>query len=158
MSRELGADALASMFAPSTSKVWLHLITIDHDDMPTPLRVVDNTEDVVSRGNTYVACPFDVSFPKDDGIKLPSVRIRLGNVDQSFTEALRSVSDPPTVTMEIILTSAPDVVEAGPLRFVLKSIAADIVAIDGQLGYEEILQEAYPGDIFSATLFPGLWP
>lgn len=50
-----------------------------------------------------------------------------------------------------------DTVEVGPFDFKLKNVTYDSLAVEGDLMFENILDEPYPGDCFLPSTFPGLF-
>lgn len=95
----------------SASDPLLYLLTISHADLPTPIRLVRNTVDVVSRGNTYTAFPFNITLPGDgEGGQRPA-RIQIDNIDQRIVQTVRAIATPPTLLIEEVKGSALDTVE-----------------------------------------------
>ena len=70
--------------------------------------------DIVSRGNTFTAYPFDLSLPAEDPDQISTVQLSIDNVDHSFVQSLRQISSPVTATIEVVFASSPDTVETGP--------------------------------------------
>ena len=157
MSRALSTNAMRAAMATETGEVFLTLLTLEHSDLSEPIRGVCDTQDIVSRGETFIGCPFSFDLPADDGESVPRVMVRIDNVDREIVRNLRAISTPPTVTMEIVLASSPDLVEAGPFVMTLKSATYDALVIEGELGFEETLSAAYPADIFSPATAPGMF-
>ncbi len=156
--RTLSSDVLTAIHAQTTDKAFLNLLTIDHDDLPSPLRLVDNTENVTSRGNVYTAFPFRAALPPETENEVPRVQIMICNVDRSLMDEIRALVSPPSITLEVILASTPDTVEVGPFSFVMKSVDYDQVTIESTIGFEEdFLTEPFPAGRFSPTDFPGLF-
>lgn len=155
MPRSLSATALASMHAPQTGEVWLVLLTISNPGMTT-IRVVNNTEDVVSRGNTYQAFPFEIELPGEDPDSPSSARLRIDNVDKRIVEAVRSISTPPEVTIEVILASQPNTVEISYANLTLRSVEYDAGSVRGELVFESIFSEPVTLTI-TPNRFPGLF-
>jgi len=75
MPRTLSNAALASMNAQATGEVWLVLLTLSHPTLATPIRLVNNNEDVVSRGSTFLAFPFEVELPGEDPDQPPKAML-----------------------------------------------------------------------------------
>ena len=50
----------SDMFASATDEGLLVLLTIDHDDLSVPIRVVNNNANVQSRGDDFIAFSFDL--------------------------------------------------------------------------------------------------
>lgn len=155
--RTMTPEALASLYNSRTDLAWLILVTIDHADLDAPLRLVNNTEDIVSNLNTYVHFPFEMSLPTEFDDRPPSVSFRIDAVDQRIVQALRQLNSAPTVTLDIINTDDLDEVVMGPVEFELREARYDLMVIEGQLAFEPVLEEAYPGTRMTPSLFPGIF-
>ena len=64
MPRTLSNTARRALYAQETGEVFLLLLVISHPSLPAPIRVVNNSEDVVSGGFTYQRFPFELALPK----------------------------------------------------------------------------------------------
>jgi hypothetical protein len=158
MSRDLSSPMKSAIAAPETGEVALPLLTITHATLAQPIRVVSNTVDITSRGDLYIAWPFDVVWPDDREDQLPRVRLRIDNVDSSIGNALRSIRGRgPNVRLEVVLASSPDTIEAGPIDVVLKERDIDAGSVSGTLGAEDLLNEPFPADLFAPDKFAGLF-
>lgn len=157
MSYALSTTGKASIFAASTAQVWLHLLTIDHDDLASPIRLVDNTEAVISRGDTYLPFAFRPQIPAEVDGSLPKVEIQIDAVDQTIIAQLEELQTPPTITLEVIMAGTPDTVERGPWYFTIRSINYNALTIRSELTYEALTAEPFPYRRFSPLEFPGLF-
>ena len=157
MSRALSTAAKQAIFAPETDEVFLILVTISHPQLPAPLRAVNNTVNVTSRGDVFTAYPVRIDLPGESADEVARVQLQIDNVDRLILDTLRTLSEPPTVTVEVIMASTPDTVEAGPFAMTLHSAPYDALTVTGELAFEDILNEPFPGDTFSPALFPGLF-
>lgn len=155
--RDLSTTAKEAIHARVTSEAFLYLLTITHDDLPAPIRVVNNMEDVVSRSLTYTALAFEIPIPDSKDKELPSVQLVICNVDPAIVQAIRSISSPPSVTLELILDSDPDTVEAGPFNMTLRVGEYDQFTVSSTLRYEDILDEAFPSGKFDPPDWPALF-
>ena len=63
MARTVSATLEAAVYEQETNEIFHILLEIAHTDMSATLRFVNNTEDVVSNGDTYTAFPFLIDFP-----------------------------------------------------------------------------------------------
>ena len=158
MPRTLSSTAKQAIFAQETGEVFLMLITISHAALSPSLRFVGNTQDVVSRGDTYLGWPFRIALPAEFDDQLPTVQLQIDNVDRRIMEGVRALTSAPAVTLEVVLASAPDTVEAGPFAFTLKAADYDALVISGTLAFEDVLNEPYPQYAFTPGSFPGLFP
>ena len=156
MARTLSNAALTSMHAQETGQTWLVLVTISATSLPQPLRVVNNNEDITSRGNLYQAFPFDIILPGQDPDGTPKAILRFDNVDRTAIAAIRSVTAAPTVTLEVILASAPDTVEISFGGMSLRNVTYNAMSIEGELHVEPLLGEPITLNM-TPSRFPGLF-
>lgn len=154
--REIGAAALRQMLAANTSEVFLVLLTLTHPSMTT-LRVVNNTQSIVSRGNAYVAFPFSIALPQDVAERLATVQLTISNVDRRLVDEVRAIPDPISVTVEVIAASAPNAVEVGPFIFDMVGVDGNVNTLTATLSYEPLLNEPFPAGTFNPQEFPGLF-
>ncbi len=155
--RTLSPNALASAFAESTGEVWLLLCTIEHPEIEDgALRFVNNMESVTSRGELYIAFPFSVELPGEDAENLGEARLRIDNIDRMIVEVIRTITTPPTVTLEVVLASSPDTVEASFQGMTLRSVAYDAQSVSGVLKFEDISGEPMSLQM-TPQRFPGMF-
>lgn len=147
----------AAAYQQQTDEVPLVILTIDHDDLGSPIRYVNNNEDIVSNGDTYSKAGFDIKTPKRSPDELPRATISVCNVDREVIIAIRSISTKPDITISKILASDPDTVEEGPYEFKLSGVEYDAFVVSGNLTFDDIFDEPYPGDIFTPANAPGLF-
>jgi hypothetical protein len=167
MPRNLSQAMRAAAFAQETGEVLVLLVTLSHPSMTDDIRVASDGQDVVSRGQLYVAYPFEPFCPSDREDSPPRVSLRICNVDRRIVQAVRSIPTDPAaagggngplrVTLELVLASSPDLVEAGPYTFNLREVQFDALVVEGTLMYEDILNEPYPADVHTPARFPGLF-
>ena len=60
----LSNEARSSMFSEETSDGLLVLLTIDHAGITAPIRLVNNNVDIKSRGEDFLAFPFEIILPE----------------------------------------------------------------------------------------------
>lgn len=147
----------AAAFAQQTDQVFLVLVRISHTDLAADIRVVNNYENITHNGNTWVAFPFDIELPGDFEEALPTVRLTICNVDRQIVEALRTVSGPPTVVIKVVLASAPEDIQVGPITLTLREAQYNSLTVSGTLMPEDMLNEAYPCDSFTPAVAPGIF-
>ncbi len=143
-------------FAQETDQVFLILLEINHPSI-LPIRVVNNYENITSKGNEYIGFPFDIELPQDAEDALPQVKLTICNVDRQIVKAVREVQGPPTMTLSVVLASDPDAIQAGPYTLTLREVSYDSMAVTATIMPEDVLNEAYPGDFFTPAYFPALF-
>ena len=156
MARTLSNNALASIHAQETGEVWLVLLTITHDTLAQPIRVVNNNEDITSRGSVYQAFPFEIVLPGQDPDSLPKAALRFDNVERTAIATIRSIQTPPNVTLEVILASSPDNVEVSFPNLTLRNVTYNATAIEGELFFENLYTAPVTLQM-TPSRFPGLF-
>ena len=160
MSRQLSSLMRVITRAQETSEVFLALISISHPSIiGGPLRLVQDLQNVTSNGNVYTMFPFRLILPEDTDQGVPQVSLSIDNVSQEIYATIKALSPqlPPTVSIDLVIRSQPDVVEFSIPLLTLREISADILVIEGVLrGDEEDLNE-FPRDSFTPQNTPGLF-
>lgn len=157
MSRNLSATALQALYAQETGEVFLVLLTLTSPQMGSPIRVVNNTEDVVSNGNTFVKFPFDITFPDEGEDRAPVAQLRIDNIDRQIVQAVRDTTDVIKVTIEWIRAADPDTIEVSFPDFELTDVQYDELHVRGRLTLDSFLEEPFPADTFNPGGFPGMF-
>jgi hypothetical protein len=156
--RSLSTTFRRSMMRPETGTAAVLLLTISHASLAVPIRVCDAGTAITSRGETFLAMPFNITFPRSSDEAPPTVKLDICAVDRSIIAAVRSLSgERAKIALELIHSPDPDTVEIGPLEFELLDVAYDALIVSGQIGYEDLLNESFPKDIFGPTTTPGIF-
>lgn len=157
MSRNLSTGARQAIFAAESGEAFIILLTFTHESLATPIRVGSDSVDTVSRGQAYIAYPFDLTLPDDDEGRAPRARLVIDNVDRQIVASLRNLATSPVLTLEIVRAAAPDVVEAVFHDFRLRNVRYDSHVIEADLTIEDFTAEPYPAGSFCPSLFPGIF-
>jgi hypothetical protein len=155
--RTLSPVLLRAIFSESTREVLLALLKIEHPNLVTPIRVVNNLQPITSQGYTWAAFPFEITLPGEAEDELPVMTLRIDAVDRQIITAVRNLQGAPDITLDLIVASQPDVVEASFVGFKLKNVSYDNLTVEGELRLEEILSEPFPKDSFTPFVAPGLY-
>lgn len=157
--RHVSANALRAMLAQETGEVFLVCLTINHSSFGTPYRLVNDHVALVRSVGTYEPFAFIVNLPNEQEDELPQVSITLDNVDTEILRAIRTIqAERPQITLEVVLASTPDTVEAGPFNFSILNINYDVGTITGTIGFEDdLLNTQFPGDTYTPTNSQGLF-
>jgi hypothetical protein len=135
-----------ALFAGRTDETTIILITLDHPDLASPLRVTSDGVDTVSRGDTFIPFPFSLTLPSDAEDAPPRASLLISNVTGQVAAAIRQANPdpPPTVLMELVLASDPDTVEIAAPNFDLLSASYGATSVRGELGTESFAGEPFP--------------
>jgi len=148
--------ALNTTIHQRTSETYyLFLLTITTPD--EVIRVVNNVEDVVSRGNTYTAYPFQINLPTETGDKHPTITLNFDNVDKHLVKAIRKFEKPPTAEIELITSTNPDVVEKKVEFLKVASVDYDAIQITATLQADNMLARKFPHGTYNSVEFPDLY-
>lgn len=130
------------------------LLTIAHADITT-IRVTNNTEDVVSRGNTFLRYPFMLELlSNSEGV--PTGRLRIANIARTIWRAIEGLTTSATFTFEIVLSSDPETVIDSYEQAELQRVIADATSIEGELTHERYAVEPWPAPRLTPHRFPWL--
>ena len=133
-------------------------IEITHDDLTTPVRVVNDTQDLLSNGNTFMAVPFGFVLPDNLEQGNSSARLEIDNVGRELVQwlELSSGGSGARVTMMQLLRSAPDVVEWS-VTMDLTSISMDSQKVSATLGFKNLLDMPAVAITYTPAVAPGLF-
>lgn len=157
MSRAISSTTRQAFYGAETGEAFLILLSFAHADLIEPIRVSSDAVDTSSRGNLFVAYPFDLTLPDDDEQHAPRARLIIDNVDRQIVGVLRKLATSPVVTLEIVRAAAPDTVEAVFHDFRLRNVRYDSTRIEAELTIEDFTAEPYPAASFAPSLFPGMF-
>lgn len=156
-----------AMFDQQTDELPVLLLTIAHPDLGSVWRLSSDNADLldfeeqlrgtISRGHNYYFFPMDVSLPEDGEDASNVIQITLDNVTREITPLLKSTVTPASVTIEIVLASAPDEVEIEFPDFELASADVDAGSVVLSLTVDTMASEPFPADNFTPSSFGGLW-
>ena len=163
MPREFSETFTAALMAQQSGLVALWLLTLEHDRLGAPIRLVNNTEDVQSRGNTYTALGFEFIPADDREGPTRRARLELDNAGLALVPAIRTLQGSIGVTAELaILTDADttppsfDTVEIAFLPMRLRDVSWDETRMWGTLADEDYIQP-FPAYTFDPFNFRGLY-
>jgi hypothetical protein len=136
----------------------LYLLEIDHPTFAQPIRVVNDTQDLVSNGQTYVAFGFRCWIPDQKSGQMPRARIAVDNVGRELVGPLEDSDGGEGATVRVmqVLRSAPDVIEF-EVTLDLKNVELGNMEVAGELGFEDILNRTGVVASYRPDTHPGLF-
>jgi hypothetical protein len=145
--------AKAELHARNTGGVWLVLVTVEHADFAAPLRYVNDRQNVTSGGDVYTALAFTVQLPADRDAP-PRATLTLDNVTRAAVAAMRAITTPPSLTLEVIRRVAPNTILLSypNLKVLGSQISARSIVLE--IGADPVFDESYPGTDFTPLVFP----
>jgi hypothetical protein len=62
-----------------------------------------------------------------------------------------------SVDVSVVLASSPSAIEAGPARFTLRDVTYSDSTVEGNLLFEDFLNEPFPADQYAPGTTPGIF-
>jgi hypothetical protein len=165
----LSPAALRAMFSQESDDTLITLVTITGPGISTPIRLADGytqriseTDDdvvygVTSRGNDYIFLPLQITLPTEEQTAAPRCTITINDVTRYLTPVIREINSAPSVTLELVLASSPNTVEASFPGFLMAGIQYNADTVTAELTVETLTSEPFPAHQFTPSSFPGLF-
>jgi len=157
MANQLSSSLLAQLFAQNSDDPFLILITLSHPSFAEDIRLVNNTVEIISRGETFAPFPMRIRFPVDDGETARDFSIEFDNVSRELIEAMRSVTTEIGVKLELILASMPDAVQISQEDLKIAGIGYNLTTITARVILDNFLNTEVTSERYGPTNFPGLF-
>lgn len=155
MPRALSPSAIAAANAENNPDPFLILLTIDVGGQFVYL--VNNTENIVSRGVTFVGCPFTFVLPDSLEQVIAESSIEIDNVDPRIWQGIRLLNEAPHVTIEVILASEPNTILLSGIGMRLREATATSQKITGKIIPDNVWHSGFPAHEFDPAQNPGLF-
>lgn len=151
---------LSAVNARNNPEILVTLVHISHpgislSDFPNGIRVHDSGSDIddtiISNGITYVPWAFKIPRPDSRTQAVPVVPIEIDSVSPEIMRAIIHLQTPPEMemTMWTVLRSAPDTIEYGPIKYVLRTATDNSKTIRGEVAMSTSLVMAWPRHSFT---------
>jgi len=167
-SRNVGVSLQRELQRQSSQEAVLAFVTISHEDITDPIRVVTDTKDFVYDGYTWTGFWFDIQILSDNE-RPPETRIRVANVDRKVGSALKAIVSPARFKIELLpLSDFDTTVEPRTLissanvaytadHLYLIDIESDDLEVTGRIVSWNYVQELWPGVRATQARCPGLY-
>lgn len=153
----LSQPAREAVTAPETAAVFLTLLTIKVDDEPI-LYLVNDKQELVSQGNTYIPCAFQALLPDQTSDGNKTCKLQIDNSDIALYKSIKAaIGKRISASVAVVLSTTPDVYEQGPLDFVLRNISVTAQSITGELYDSYIQDRKFTALVYSPDEFPGMF-
>jgi len=118
----------------------LILLEITHDDLVTPIRIVNDRQELTHNGTLFQGFPFLLALPEDPESGLPEATLQIDNVGRELVDWLEIADWNKPVYARIIqvMRSAPDTAE-WEITTNLRNISMDSRVVTATLGFENLL-------------------
>jgi hypothetical protein len=162
----LSVDGRKAVFAQQTDEVFVLLMTITAPTLTDPIRIstdptvllpLAGVRGTVSNGEEYIYLPVSISLPVQDDTGIARAKVSIDNVGRDIVAAVRSAGATLSVDMQIVLASAPDVIEMEIVDFRLERVKYDALTITGELSVEYFDLEPYSKGEFTPSKWAGIF-
>lgn len=151
---------LSAVNARNNPEILVTLVHISHPGIPAGefphgIRVHDSGADIddtiTSNGIVYTPWAFRIPRPDSRTQAVPIVPIEIDSVSPEIMRAIIQLQTPPEMEMQMwtVLKSAPDVIEYGPIKYVLRTTTDDGRTIRGEVAINTSLVMAWPRHSFT---------
>lgn len=165
--RSITVAAIAAMQATHTWAITPTLIEISSAETAflayAPLGVLrfcNNTESLTYLGNIYLPYAFTVDYPGETEDTITNARLTIDATDQTIVAAVRSLTNPPTVTAKAMFFPDDGLGTFEvliPWTYTLRHVSFNASSVSGDLIYEDRLDNQMGPIRMTAQVAPGLF-
>lgn len=158
MVRAYSAAYKSTLASVSPSESPIVLLTISHPDLSSPVRVVNDTQNITSNGHEYIACPFRCILPDDYEGQLPKAKLAVDNVGRDLMYWIESSNGGhgSSVQFQQVMRSRPDTVE-WQITMNLYNVVVTMQEITAELGYDNLFSKPAISIRYTPDNSPGLF-
>jgi len=156
MANTISPQLIAQLYAQESSDPFLMLVTISHDSF-ADIRLVNNSENIISRDLTFTAFPMKITLPADDGETVKEARIEFDNVALELIDEIRTVTTPMTCKLELVLASIPDDVQISLEELKIGNVTYNKQRVSARLYLDNFMNTALGSEKYDPKNFPGLF-
>jgi hypothetical protein len=167
----LSPAALRAVFSPDADDDLLILLTIydpfNEDQVVYRLadgytkRLSENaaevTYGVTSNTQDFTFLPMQISLPSEDEAQAPRCSIVMYDVTRFLTPIIRTLTAPPRIKLELVLSKSPDVVEVSFSDFYITGFTYNADTVTAELSMIDYEREPFPVHSFTPRYFSGMF-
>lgn len=167
----MSPNALKAVFSPDSDDDLIILLTIynplNENEVIFRLadgftkRISENDSEVLygvtSNGFDYTFLPMEISLPSEDEAQAPRCSIVMHDVTRYLTPVIRTITAPPKIKLELVLTKSPNTVEVSFSDFFINNFTYNSDAVTADLSMIDYEKEPFPMHSFTPRFFPGMF-
>jgi hypothetical protein len=167
----MSPNALKAVFSPDSDDDLIILLTIYNPDDESEVifrladgytkRISETADEVIygvtSNGNDYTFLPMQISLPSEDEAQAPRCSIVMYDVTRYLTPVIRTITAPPRIKLELVLSKSPDVVEVSFSDFYINNFNYNADSVTADLAMIDYEREPFPMHSFTPRYFPGMF-
>lgn len=156
MTRAVSANFWRAARMDQTAEDFHLLLTIYHNDLINPIRVISDTVAITSNSLVYEPFPFEFVVPQEDE-SVPRGKLRFQNITREIGQTILAIKNDLRCKVACILRSAPNVEEFSYKYMYVTNCRGNAVQIEADIGSKNFSTIIYPNVRASQTNFPGLF-
>lgn len=167
----MSPNALKAVFSPDSDDDLIILLTVYDplNESNTIARLADGftkriseTESeviygVTSNGLDYTFLPMQISLPSEDEAQAPRCSIVMHDVTRYLTPIIRTITSPPRIKLELVLSKTPDIIEVSFTDFYINNFTYNSDSVTADLAMIDYEREPFPMHSFTPRYFPGMF-
>lgn len=129
-----------------------------HALLAEPVRLVNDTQDLFSRGHNYSRASFAWVPPDDKDRQTPRAQLRMSNLGSDIGDFFERTNGGKGTTFKVlqVMRSAPDFIE-DELIVDVSDVEVSTAEVTGQLGYDDVLNKAGTAYTYRPETAPGIF-
>ena len=151
----LTSETKAALYASECTRVFCNVLTIEHPDLGSPLKFIDNDQDV----SQWHARGFDFT-PPAPGAQDEGATVAIDDVDRLLAERFQTMGDEAaTASIGLVDVQDPDSMVDGPYRYKVVSFSKSSADGRATLSLQRLASLDCNASrlVYDATSFPGLF-
>ena len=133
------------------------LLTIDHPNLPQPMRFASPANEVfVSNGNDFLPAFFEVLIASERFDEPPVATLKIAGTDGVILAAIDALKPSPSFTIQAVMETFPDVVQYQNTDFEVISFSHDIASMTIEIG-PRLANLPFPGKNMDREATPGIF-
>lgn len=168
MRRNIPSSLRRVLDLQESGEAIIGFLTISHASLATSIRVAGDGVDYLWLGETWIGFPFKFAL-LSDGEGAPRTQIEVQNVDRKIGDALRAITSPARVQIDILAASEFDqgadpraplgtpLVAYSAKYLFLVNVSVNALAVTGDLVSWDYTQDTWPGRRATQERCPALY-
>ena len=158
MPRAYSAEYKSTLAVTSAPEAPLILLEITHAGLVTPVRVVNDTQNLTSNGNEYIACAFRCTLPDDFENQLPKATLSVDNVGKELMYWIETSAGGYGAKAHFmqVMRSRPNQIE-WEITINLSNVKATVKEVSGDLSFDNIFTRPAISMRYDPFTAPGIF-
>lgn len=140
MAKTYTSDFKKTANAVSATESPIVLLEITHPNLGTPIRIVNDTEDLTHSGNVFQKMAFRIALPDDPDTALPQATLEVDNIGREMVQWFEAAdwSLPTQVKIIQVMRSRPNTAEY-QITMDLSDISMNKHTVSAKMGFNNLL-------------------